>query len=103
VSGARQTARQDPFVELWSVPTGNGLLMGARSAEAGARKTFRVTLFRAASRLRTWRFSLSWGQSWQVFVPLPRAHAVYRTILMDDHGAQMHALRVTLPAGTKGA
>jgi hypothetical protein len=97
VRGARSAERSQPFVQLWSVPQGSRLLIGARSAETGAPRRYHLTVFQGDKKMRSYAFTLGWGESWQTQTRLPAGGAVYRTVLSDADGNGLRSVRVTLP------
>jgi hypothetical protein len=97
VRGARSAERSQPFVQLWSVPQGSRLLVGARSAETGKPRNYRLTVFQGGRKVRTYVFNLGWGDSWQTQARVPSRGGVYRTVLFDADGNALRSLRITLP------
>jgi hypothetical protein len=86
-------------VQLWSLPDGSGLVVGARSAESGPARHYRLVVYRGATAFRRYAFLLAWGERWQARVAVPAGLAVYRTTLYDAGGRPLRTLRVTIAPG----
>jgi hypothetical protein len=97
VRGAHKADRLQSFVQLWALPQGRHLQIGARSAVEDGAGNYRVVLYGNGTRLRAFAFRLPWGRDWRTELTLSSKRAAYLVILYDADGRALHRLRVTVP------
>lgn len=97
VHGARSADRAQSFVQLWAVPNGRHLQIGARNAASHGSSDYRIVLFRNGTKLGQYAFRLPWGRDWRRRLTLPAKRAAYIVVLYDPAGRALHTLRVTAP------
>jgi hypothetical protein len=97
VHGARTADRSHSFVQLWAVPSGRQLEIGARGAATPSSARYRIVLFRNGARLRQYAFRLPSGRDWRRHLTLPSKRAPYVVVLYGPDGRALHTLRVTAP------